>query len=117
LLFGLLEPKSYLKSVDIAGVPGTGKTATVRSVVHSLQKRAEEGVRAWIDISLQIAYLCLQELSAFKFIEINGMKLTEPNQAFPMLWEFISGEKATARHALTLLESHFQTPSPGRETW
>lgn len=59
----------------------------------------------------------LQELSPFKFIEINGMKLTEPNQAFPMLWEFISGQKATARHSLSLLESHFKTPSPGRETW
>ena len=45
------------------------------------------------------------------------MKLTEPNQVFPMLWEFISGEKATARHSLSLLESHFKTPSPGRETW
>jgi Cdc6-like AAA superfamily ATPase len=29
---------------DIAGVPGTGKTATVHAVVKQLTKRAEEGV-------------------------------------------------------------------------
>ena len=29
---------------DIAGVPGTGKTATVRSAVQALQIRAAEGV-------------------------------------------------------------------------
>ena len=44
-------------SPDIAGVPGTGKTATVHAVVKQLTKRAEEGVRnrtrTGICISLQ----------------------------------------------------------------
>ena len=49
----------------ISGVPGTGKTATVREVAAYLMRAAEEG-----------------ELPNFKFVEINGMKLTEPHQAY-----------------------------------
>lgn len=30
--------------VDIAGVPGTGKTATVHAVVKELKRKAEDGV-------------------------------------------------------------------------
>ena len=59
----------------------------------------------------------LQDIRPFKFLEINGMKLTEPGQAYPALWEFIADEKVTSRHALTMLEEHFKTPTPGRETW
>ena len=49
----------------ISGVPGTGKTATVRQVVSQLQQAAEDG-----------------ELPGFKFVEINGFKLTDPKQAY-----------------------------------
>lgn len=45
------------------------------------------------------------------------MKLTEPQQAFACLWEFISGSKASPKAALNNLESHFTKPTPGRETW
>lgn len=34
-----------LTQLDISGVPGTGKTATVLEVIRSLQTKAEEGVR------------------------------------------------------------------------
>jgi len=80
-------------------MPGTGKTATVRCVVSALQRRAEA-----------------DEIKSFDFIELNAMKLTEPNQVYPHLLEFLTGKKATARHALTALEAHFSTPSPGRKT-
>ena len=30
--------------LDIAGVPGTGKTATVHAVVKELRRKAEDGV-------------------------------------------------------------------------
>jgi Cdc6-like AAA superfamily ATPase len=36
---------------DIAGVPGTGKTATVHAVVKELKRKAEDGVST--------LYLCL----------------------------------------------------------
>ena len=49
----------------ISGVPGTGKTATVKGVAQHLQKAADQG-----------------EIPPFKFIELNGMQLTEPSQAF-----------------------------------
>ena len=49
----------------ISGVPGTGKTATVREVAGYLQEAAEEGA-----------------LPEFRFVEINGMRLTEPRQAY-----------------------------------
>ena len=52
----------------------------------------------------------------FQFVEINGMKISEPNQAFTLLWEAISGVKSSPRAALASLEEHFQTPDPTRKT-
>lgn len=49
----------------ISGVPGTGKTATVHEVIRSLQQAAD-----------------LDEIPQFRFIEINGMKMTDPHQAY-----------------------------------
>ncbi|EGG05175.1 uncharacterized protein MELLADRAFT_25792, partial [Melampsora larici-populina 98AG31] len=91
----------------ISGVPGTGKTATVHSVINSLQGKVKRG-----------------ELHQFSFFEINGMKVTEPNQAFVLFWEFLSrqelGEDAprkfSPREALNSLENHFNSPCPTRQT-
>lgn len=47
----------------ISGVPGTGKTATVHEVIRSIQETEDD-------------------LPEFTFVEINGMKLTEPAQAY-----------------------------------
>ncbi|KAK4700787.1 origin recognition complex subunit 1, partial [Phenoliferia sp. Uapishka_3] len=80
----------------IHGVPGTGKTATVHSVVRELQE----------DLDTR----------GFGFVEINGMKISEPNTAFTLLWESLSGTKAPPRQALAHLEEHFQTPDPTRKT-
>lgn len=49
----------------ISGVPGTGKTATVREVARHLRQAAQKF-----------------ELPPFNFVEINGMRLTEPHQAY-----------------------------------
>lgn len=54
----------------ISGVPGTGKTATVREVMRCLQQAAEN-----------------DELPSFHFLEINGMKLTDPHQAYVQILE------------------------------
>jgi origin recognition complex subunit 1 len=87
-------------SIDIAGVPGTGKTATVRSVMTALRQRAED-----------------KQIKPFRFLEINGMKITDPAQSFSILWEFISGKRSSPKQALAALETHFKTPSLGRDTW
>lgn len=123
--------------IDIHGVPGTGKTATVHSVVRELQN---DPVRSSPFPSLpsrrspsfpSSLFSPLparppasadpppraQDIDSFQFVEINGMKIAEPNTAFSLLWEAVSGgQKAAPRVALTQLEGHFGTPSPARKT-
>jgi origin recognition complex subunit 1 len=98
--FRLSDAHQLFILVDIAGVPGTGKTATVRSVMSSLQERATEN-----------------QIKPFRFLEINGMKITDPAQSFSILWEFVSGNRVAPKAALAQLETHFKTPNPGRDTW
>ncbi|KQK85442.1 origin recognition complex subunit 1 [Amazona aestiva] len=83
----------------ISGVPGTGKTATVREVMRCLQQAAEK-----------------DELPSFHFLEINGMKLTDPHQAYVQILELLTGQKVTATHAALLLAKLFNTPGPKRKT-
>ncbi|XP_032864752.1 origin recognition complex subunit 1 isoform X2 [Tyto alba] len=83
----------------ISGVPGTGKTATVHEVISSLQQAAEN-----------------DDLPSFQFVEINGMKLTDPHQAYVQILELLTGQKVTATHAAVLLAKLFSTPGPKRKT-
>ncbi|NXG03191.1 ORC1 protein, partial [Sakesphorus luctuosus] len=83
----------------ISGVPGTGKTATVHEVVRCLQQAAEN-----------------DELPSFQFVEINGMKLTDPHQAYVQILELLTGQKVTATHAAVLLAKLFSTPGPKRKS-
>ncbi|KAK9239113.1 P-loop containing nucleoside triphosphate hydrolase protein [Lipomyces kononenkoae] len=71
--------------VYVSGTPGTGKTATVRSVVRFLKHHF-----------------------AFRFVEINGMKIAQPTQAYALLWEAISEQRVAAAHALRFLDDEFQ---------
>ncbi|KAJ1956944.1 Origin recognition complex, subunit 1 [Dipsacomyces acuminosporus] len=98
-LYSTIEERNSM-CMYISGVPGTGKTATVHEVIRTLQENAEEG-----------------ELPDFQFIELNGMKMTEPAQTYTQLWQAITGNKATPKHAAQLLEKHFSTPSPRRHTY
>ncbi|XP_059840230.1 origin recognition complex subunit 1 isoform X2 [Hypanus sabinus] len=83
----------------ISGVPGTGKTATVHEVMRCLQQAVKQ-----------------ENLPSFQFIEINGMKLTDPHQCYVQILKLLTGQKATADHAATLLEKRFGTPAPKRES-
>ena len=47
----------------VSGVPGTGKTATVREVVSVLRQCVSDGF-----------------LPEFDYVEVNAMKLTKPHQ-------------------------------------
>lgn len=85
----------------VSGVPGTGKTATIRTVATALQAERDAG-----------------EIHKFQFIEINGMSLTTPQQIYTELWQQVrdkKGKKATPAHALELLRKRFTTPSPRRQ--
>ena len=83
--------------IYVSGTPGTGKTATVREVISQLQLRCEEG-----------------ELPEFAFLEINGMKLINPQEAYETLWEEISGQRISSSNAVTLLEKEFKNPNTER---
>lgn len=83
--------------IYIAGTPGTGKTATVREVVAQLH-----------------ASVLAEELDDFIFVEINGMKVTDPHQAYSLLWEALRGDRVSPTHALELLDREFSAPSPRR---
>ncbi|CAL3968787.1 hypothetical protein PZA11_004773 [Diplocarpon coronariae] len=83
--------------IYISGTPGTGKTATVREVVAQLN-----------------ASVMADELDDFIFVEINGMKVTDPHQSYSLLWEALKGDRVSPAHALDLLEREFNHPSPRR---
>nr|XP_016941058.1 origin recognition complex subunit 1 [Drosophila suzukii] len=83
----------------VSGVPGTGKTATVTGVIRTLQRQANQN-----------------ELPAFEFLEINGMRLTEPRQAYVQIYKQLTGKTVSWEQAHSLLEKRFTTPAPRRVT-
>ncbi|WEW61654.1 Origin recognition complex, subunit 1 [Emydomyces testavorans] len=83
--------------IYISGPPGTGKTATVRDVIAHLN-----------------AAVLSEEMDDFIFVEINGMKVTDPHQSYSLLWEALKGDRVSPSHALDLLEREFSRPSPRR---
>ncbi|KAF2365272.1 Cdc6 C-terminal [Trinorchestia longiramus] len=80
----------------ISGVPGTGKTATVRGVVRLLQESVDSG-----------------DVPDFTYIEVNALKLSEPRQVWVEVWKSLTGQaKVTSDHAASLLERRFRNPDP-----
>lgn len=61
----LAPPPTATRCMYISGVPGTGKTATVHEVIRCLQTAADD-----------------DEIPPFSFVEVNGMKMTDPHQAY-----------------------------------
>ncbi|XP_068147511.1 origin recognition complex subunit 1 [Drosophila tropicalis] len=83
----------------VSGVPGTGKTATVSGVIRTLQGMTRQ-----------------RKLPEFEFLEINGMRLTEPRQAYVQIYKQLTGKTVSWEQAHTLLEKRFTTPAPRRIT-
>ncbi|EMG46720.1 ORC1 Origin recognition complex subunit 1 [Candida maltosa Xu316] len=77
--------------VYVSGVPGMGKTATIKDVIEQMQESIPSG-----------------EVKPFDFAELNGLKLLSPNVAYEKLWEHISGDKVSASNAALLLEEYFK---------
>lgn len=78
----------------ISGVPGTGKTATATAVIRALKEEAEKG-----------------EIPAFEFVEINGMRITEPRKAYVEINRQLTGKTVTAEQAFNLLDKRFSNPT------
>lgn len=74
----------------VCGVPGVGKTATITAVMRSLQLQSKE-----------------KTLPPFGLIQINGMQLTEPKQAFVNIWHHLTGAKVRGDEAFSLLDQFF----------
>ncbi|XP_021056138.1 origin recognition complex subunit 1 [Mus pahari] len=83
----------------ISGVPGTGKTATVHEVIRCLQQAAQTN-----------------DVPPFQYVEVNGMKLTEPHQVYVQILQKLTGQKATANHAAELLAKQFCSRGSQKET-
>lgn len=77
----------------ISGVPGTGKTATVHEVMRCLQHAAD-----------------VDEIPPFSFVEVNGMKMTDPHQAYVQILQVRTGGAAQTVAACSL------TPPPLRRS-
>lgn len=99
-IFTFLEGKLMDKCggcIYISGVPGTGKTATVNEVIRCLKRSVTKG-----------------KLDDFDFIEINGMKLTEPRQAYVQILKQLSGNTCTWEKAYHDLEKRFTNTNSKR---
>ncbi|XP_033222772.1 origin recognition complex subunit 1 [Belonocnema kinseyi] len=83
--------------IYISGVPGTGKTATVNEVISCLTKLVSQG-----------------ELPSFQFVDINGMKLTEPRQAYVQIQKRLNGVTTSWEEAHGYLHQRFTTPDSRR---
>ncbi|XP_039759498.1 origin recognition complex subunit 1 [Pararge aegeria] len=78
----------------ISGVPGTGKTATVNSALKVLKEE--------------------QELPEFQLVEVNGMRIAEPRQAYVQIYKQLTGKSVVWEQACALLEKRFTNPGPRR---
>lgn len=80
------------RCIYISGVPGTGKTATVNEIVKCLKRSVEK-----------------DKLDYFEFVEINGMKLSDPRQAYVQILKQLSGKVLTWEQAYNVLEKKFNS--------
>lgn len=83
--------KDQNKPIYISGMPGTGKTATLKATVRTLEKEAER-----------------QLIPHFQFVEINCLKLQTPADAYTFLWREIKGAHASAKTAKLKLTEYFE---------
>eukprot|EP01132_Coremiostelium_polycephalum_P007759 gene7759-9549_t len=81
----------------IAGMPGTGKTTTVKEVIRNLQAKKK-----------------LKEIPPFQYYEINGMELNDPHNLYSVLYRKMYKKKKariTPQNALHHLHKIFNSKS------
>ncbi|XP_010519744.1 PREDICTED: origin of replication complex subunit 1B-like [Tarenaya hassleriana] len=74
----------------IHGVPGTGKTISVLSVMKNLKAEVEAG-----------------SIRPYCFVEINGLKLASPENIYSVIYEALSGHRVNWKKALHSLNERF----------
>jgi Cdc6-like AAA superfamily ATPase len=90
---GLNTTGSY-SSLYISGMPGTGKTACVTAMISKIKAESEK----------------LKEVPKFNTIYLNGMKITNPNNVFKMIYQEIFTDKKSKNHVkcLSILDNFFK---------
>lgn len=71
---------------------GTGKTATVLASIKSLVEEARNGT-----------------IPDFLFVEINCLRISQPAEAYTLLWRSLSGEFCSSKVALKQLSDFFSS--------
>jgi Cdc6-like AAA superfamily ATPase len=88
-----LETVGSYQSLYISGMPGTGKTASVSTVIKKLSKEAEKKL-----------------IPNFAYLYLNGMKVTNPNNVFKLIYDFIfsDGRSASINKSTQILDNFFK---------
>ncbi|KAG5891683.1 hypothetical protein JTB14_020100 [Gonioctena quinquepunctata] len=89
-VFNFIEGKLFDRCggcMYISGVPGTGKTATVTSVINNLSQN--------------------EDVPKFTFVNINGMRLSEPRQSYVEISKQLTGKTVHWEQAQRNLEDMF----------
>ncbi|KAI4340545.1 hypothetical protein MLD38_025370 [Melastoma candidum] len=74
----------------IHGVPGTGKTMSVLSVMRNLRMEVEAG-----------------KMRPYSFVDVNGLKLASPENIYKVIYEALTGHRVNWKKALNLLNERF----------
>ncbi|CAO1401549.1 unnamed protein product [Diamesa serratosioi] len=99
-IYGFLEGNLLDESggcMYVSGTPGTGKTATVTEVIKALKCEVAKDT-----------------LPAFDFVEINGMRITEPRKAYVQIYRQLTSQTVNWEQAYNYLDKRFSKPSPRR---
>jgi origin recognition complex subunit 1 len=94
-------PNSMGKCLYISGVPGTGKTATVREIIRVLRSQARNGL-----------------IPKFNHVELNALRLQTPKHAYSTIAEELMGQKFSPEKGNIVLDKRFKEGkgSDGRVT-
>ncbi|KAG8389011.1 hypothetical protein BUALT_Bualt02G0185000 [Buddleja alternifolia] len=74
----------------VHGVPGTGKTMSVLTVMRNLKSEVDAGT-----------------IRPYCFVEINGLKLASPENIYSVIYEGLSGHRVGWKKALNFLNERF----------
>ncbi|KAG5566270.1 hypothetical protein RHGRI_002016 [Rhododendron griersonianum] len=92
----ICDDQCLRRCLYIHGVPGTGKTMSVLTVMKSLKSEVDAG-----------------HIKPYCFVEINGLKLASPDNIYRVIYEALSGHRVSWKKALPLLNERFSNGIKG----
>ena len=99
----------------VSGVPGTGKTATLRSIMDTYNhhsnsnsnSQSQSSSGSTMNMNNNNNNVCGG--GNVICVEVNGMGISDPAYAYSMVWRALTGEQVSSMHALDLLNSYFSS--------